>query len=98
KLRQIMSEGPPEPYSGTRALAFAGGIQLRGVSFGYGEKDVLRGVSLTIPPGATVAIVGPNGAGKSTILHLIMGFLRPRAGALRADGVPYDAIDMRGLR
>lgn len=47
---------------------------------GYGDADVLQGVSLDVMPGEIVAIVGPNGAGKSTVLNAVMNLLRIRGG------------------
>ena len=59
---------------------------------------MVRDVHLDLRPGSTVAIVGPNGAGKSTLLYLILGFYRPQRGELRAEGVPYERIDLGDLR
>ena len=61
-------------------------LEVRDVVAGYGEADVLRGVSLSLPPGAFVTVIGPNGAGKSTLLKTIYGLLRPRSGTIRLDG------------
>jgi len=55
-------------------------IEARNLRFSYGEREVLRGISLEVGEGEFVAILGPNGAGKST-------FLRCLAGILRCDGV-----------
>ena len=55
-------------------------------------RDVLRGVSFTVPRGARVALVGPSGAGKSTVLSLIERFYDPTGGAILVDGV--DARDL----
>ncbi|HSQ36304.1 MAG TPA: ATP-binding cassette domain-containing protein, partial [Acidimicrobiia bacterium] len=57
-------------------------FSLRGVRFGYGPEgpEVLRGLSLEIPAGTTTAILGPNGCGKTTLLHVVLGWLAPRAG------------------
>jgi ABC-type multidrug transport system ATPase subunit len=52
----------------------------------FGRRRVLRGVSLTVAPGALVGIVGENGAGKSTLLKLLAGELRPDAGTIRCHG------------
>jgi branched-chain amino acid transport system ATP-binding protein len=57
-----------------------------GVRGGYGETDILHGVSLTAEPGRIVVIVGPNGAGKSTAMRAIFGLLRIRAGSIRFAG------------
>jgi ABC-type Mn2+/Zn2+ transport system ATPase subunit len=63
-------------------------VQLRDVSFTYGEDAVLEDVNLTVREGAFVGIVGPSGAGKTTILRLIEGGARPVAGTveLGSDG------------
>lgn len=58
-----------------------GDIVLRDVSFGYEPgRDVLRRVSMTIPRGATTALLGPSGIGKSTIADLLLGLIHPREG------------------
>ncbi len=102
---------PPYPadplgLSKKRPARFAGGIEFRDVSFSYqvaaaGGQDtvpVLRGVRLRLTPGETVALIGSNGAGKSTLLHLLLGFYRPDAGDIRADGQPYASLDLAWLR
>jgi neutral amino acid transport system ATP-binding protein len=72
-------------------------LEVRGVEAGYGEVNVLEGVSMAVRPGAIVAVIGPNGAGKSTLLRSIYGLLPPRAGAVtfRRDGV---ARSLSGLK
>lgn len=97
-LEEFFSDEEREPYIGTAPINFEGGIEFRQVDFGYGDADVLRGVSLVIAPGDHIAITGPNGAGKSTMAHLIAGFYRPRSGQLLADGLPYDSLEIREFR
>ena len=64
-----------------------GEIVLDDVSFGYDkERPILKGVSLTVPAGQTIAIVGPSGSGKSTIGRLLFRFYDVTGGALRIDG------------
>ncbi|WP_353181877.1 ABC transporter ATP-binding protein [Parapedobacter lycopersici] len=69
------------------------GIQLENVHFSYGDKEVLKGINLTVPKGKTVALVGPSGGGKSTLVDLIPRFLDVSDGH-----VLFDGIDVRTLR
>jgi branched-chain amino acid transport system ATP-binding protein len=61
-------------------------LELRGIEAAYGEHIVLRDVSLSVPPGAVVAVLGPNGAGKTTLLRVASGLLRPRQGTVLLGG------------
>lgn len=71
-----------------RALpqADAPAISIRGVTAGYGGRDVLSDVSFDIPRGATVAVVGESGSGKSTTARVITGLLPPRLGSVALNG------------
>jgi len=71
-----------------------GAIELQNVSFRYAGSSewALRNVSLSIPPGATVALVGESGAGKSTLAALIPRFYEPQEGTIRIDG--HDIMDL----
>lgn len=61
-------------------------IQLRDVRKAFGDKEVLRGFTLTVEDGETSAIVGPSGCGKSVLLKHLVGLLRPDAGTVFVDG------------
>ena len=61
-------------------------IELDGVGRAYGERVVLRDVSVTVPEGATLVVFGPNGAGKTTLLRIVAGLLRPQAGKVSVRG------------
>jgi branched-chain amino acid transport system ATP-binding protein len=61
-------------------------LELRGVYAGYGGGDILKDVSIKVPPNEITCVVGPNGAGKSTMLSAISGLLRPRRGQIAFDG------------
>jgi branched-chain amino acid transport system ATP-binding protein len=63
-------------------------LQVRDLSVGYGEVQVLWDVSLDVFAGEIVALVGANGAGKSTLLSTISGLLRPLAGSIVLGGEP----------
>jgi branched-chain amino acid transport system ATP-binding protein len=60
------------------------------INAGYGETQVLYGLSVTAKPGRVLAILGRNGAGKSTTLKTIMGLLPAQAGEIRFDGKPIN--------
>lgn len=67
-------------------------LDLTDISAGYGETQVLHGLSLKAEPGRVLAILGRNGAGKSTTLKTIMGLLPLRGGAVSFDGQPIGGM------
>ena len=76
------------------------GIDLDRVSFRYPDTDtdVLRDLSLHVPPSSIVAIVGENGAGKSTLVKLLGRYYEPTAGTIAVDGVDLRRIDAAAWR
>jgi subfamily B ATP-binding cassette protein MsbA len=74
------------------------GVEFRGVSFGYEEMPVLKGIELRIQPGEIVALVGPSGAGKSTLVNLLPRFFDPDDGAVLIDGVDLRDLKLSSLR
>jgi len=78
-----------------------GDLQLRDVSFSYDaerETPVLRGVSLRIATGQTVALCGPSGSGKSTVLSLLLRFYDPTSGAVLLDGQDLRLVQLSSFR
>lgn len=76
-------------------------VEFRDVSFAYParpDRPTLHGVSFTINPGETVAIVGPSGAGKSTIFALLLRFYDPVSGSVLIDGVDIAKADPQAVR
>ena len=73
-------------------------IEFRGVDFWIGERQILSGVSFTVPRGQTKVILGPSGSGKSTILRLLMGLWKPDAGAILVDGEDVTHVPTARLR
>ena len=75
-----------------------GSVELEQVHFSYnGEKDVLTGISISIPAGQTVAFVGPSGGGKTTLANLISRFFDPQSGTVRVGGVDVRDIPKEEL-
>ena len=72
-------------------------VEISGVHFGYGRRQILKGLDLRVPRGKVVSIMGGSGCGKTTVLRLIGGALRPSAGTLKVDGVSVPGLDRDGL-
>jgi branched-chain amino acid transport system ATP-binding protein len=77
-------------------------LEVKGLSAGYGDVQILREVSLAVDDGEIVTLVGSNGSGKSTLLNAICGIIRPTAGLVRLDstditGWNSEAIVARGI-
>ena len=72
-------------------------VELRDVHFGYGQRPVLRGLSLTVPRGKVTAIMGASGGGKTTVLRLIGGQQRAQQGQVLFDGQDVGAMGMAAL-
>ncbi|MBK8667681.1 MAG: ABC transporter ATP-binding protein [Burkholderiales bacterium] len=68
-------------------------VELRDVTFGYGERAVLRDLSLTVPRGRVTALMGASGGGKTTVLRLIGGQQRAQRGEVLVGGKDVGAMD-----
>ena len=97
----------PEPEQGAdrdrlRAVStLEGRVELHGVGFRYGGPEspaILEGVTLSVEPGQTVALVGRSGSGKTTLIKLLAGLLEPTEGEIRFDGFELRTLDYRTLR
>ena len=103
RVRSLLAEaepiGPPLSSSKMSLPEGALGVDFEAVHFGYqANKPVLTGLSLSIGPSQTVALVGPTGAGKSTIIHLINRLYEVQQGEVRLGGVPLKSLELSILR
>ncbi|MEZ5654790.1 MAG: ABC transporter ATP-binding protein/permease [Sphingobium sp.] len=77
----------------------AGEVRFEDVHFGYDpDREILHGLSFTIPAGKTLAIVGPTGAGKSTIARLLFRFYDAQSGSVIIDGQNISSVTQASLR
>jgi phospholipid/cholesterol/gamma-HCH transport system ATP-binding protein len=76
-------------------------VELRDIRFGYGERLILDGITLTVPRGKVTALMGASGGGKTTVLRLIGGQYRAQSGSLTFDGqevAPLNPTDLYAVR
>ncbi|MEU3823843.1 thiol reductant ABC exporter subunit CydD [Streptomyces sp. NPDC029080] len=87
------------PEAGAGAVP-AGAVSFEGVGVRYPRRsvDAVNGVSFSVAPGETVALVGPSGAGKSTLLSVLLGFVRPTEGRVRIGGADLAGLDLMEWR
>ncbi len=102
KLNEALRELQPEADAAETDADFSlwNEIRFDGVHFAYRDSDeeTLRGVSFSLKRGEKLALLGRNGAGKTTAVNLLLGFLLPRAGAIRVDGTTLEAANIRAWR
>ena len=70
-------------------------LRASGIRQRFGERVVLDGVDLEVPPGRVIGLLGPNGAGKTTLMRILFGVIVPDAGTVTWDGRPATAADRR---
>ena len=68
-------------------------VDIRNVTFSYGDTVAIRDVSLTIEEGDFLGLIGPNGSGKTTLLHLMLGLHRPDSGTIELFGDPVEEFE-----
>ena len=89
---------PERVLPGAREKEARGDVALSHVTFGYGEKPVLRDFSMSVRQGEQVTLIGRTGAGKSTVFKLLLGLYRPETGTVTIGGVDVSTISDRERR
>ncbi|MES2877980.1 MAG: ABC transporter ATP-binding protein [Pseudomonadota bacterium] len=88
----------PEPTQPVKLDHVEGRIELKDVSFRYGNREVNKGINLTIEPGEMIGLVGHSGSGKSTLVNLICRFYDVTEGSIRVDGVDVRSFPIADYR
>ncbi|CAD6265116.1 unnamed protein product [Miscanthus lutarioriparius] len=99
--RRGISSWDGEDGGGVELESVTGRVEMRGVDFAYPSRldvPILRGFSLSVPAGKTIALVGSSGSGKSTVVSLIERFYDPSAGQILLDGHELKSLKLRWLR
>lgn len=100
RIQEILDTAPAitDTPGAVPAPRLTGRVELRNVSFGYQERDVLQGISLKAEPGSLVAITGPTGAGKSSLVSLIPRLYDATEGAVLLDGTDVRKLQVPTVR
>ena len=104
RLNDIFEQEPEQGRDRSRLVpvhSLEGHIELRGVSFKYGgpeAPDILKDITLELPPGRMIALVGRSGSGKTTLVKLIAGLFEPTEGTIYFDNVDLKTLNYRDLR
>jgi ATP-binding cassette, subfamily B, multidrug efflux pump len=101
RIFEFLDEKPnvSEKETAVDLMNIKGNIDFENVEFSYNNKrKALKGLSLSIQAGQTVALVGPTGSGKSTIANLISRFYDPTAGSVKIDGFDLRDLTLKSVR
>ena len=94
-MRQVTEREVSNLIDGWGDVESVAGIEVRDVWAGYGERQVIKGLDLSVERGSVTALAGPNGVGKSTLLRLLSGSLRPSRGMARVEGADINSLSVR---
>lgn len=92
-------ELPEEPFGGGEAIKHLNSkIEVKGLTFDYGEGPVIKDLSLDIPKGKKVALVGLSGSGKSTLINLLLGLYPVDSGSIFIDDKDINSYELESMR
>lgn len=83
---------------GNEQVSFAKQIELKSVSFSYGEKEIISNLTLSIKKGEKIAFIGESGSGKSTLVDIITGLYKPVSGNVTIDDMVLDESNVKAWR
>lgn len=99
-LRPILNEEPESTDDKVDAEILSGAIEVNHLTFAYNEDgpNILNDISFRVSAGETLAIVGKSGCGKSTLIRLLLGFEKPKLGAIYYDGQDLAELSLPSVR
>jgi ATP-binding cassette subfamily C protein len=99
-IKPILEAEPEVTDDKADAPVLSGDVEVRNVHFSYAPDSpmILKGISLRVKPGESVAFVGESGCGKSTLLRLLLGFETPTQGAVYFDGQDLTSLNVSSVR
>ena len=99
-VKPILDEEPETAGGKQTVTRLSGNIEMSHVSFRYADNmpNILNDLSIRIKSGEYIAIVGETGCGKSTLVRILLGFEKPKKGAVYYDGKDISGLDLRSLR
>jgi ATP-binding cassette subfamily B protein len=86
RIFAVLNLNQPLP-DGKITRPLKGGLSMQNINLAYGQKQVLKDISISIKPGEKVAIIGPTAAGKTQLLNLLIGLISPTSGQVEYDGL-----------
>jgi len=100
RIFEILDKLPsvPDPERPIHPGRIQGRIELQGVRFKYGSREVIHGIDLVIHPGEMVGLVGHSGAGKTTLINLVCRFFDVAEGSILVDGVNIRSFPVEEYR
>lgn len=97
RIREILDTSERESYGSEAVSADQAVLEVRNLSFSYGDRAILRNVSFRLEPGTASVLLGPSGGGKSTLFGLLTRLYSPQGGEIRLNGVALQDIDEQSL-
>jgi len=93
----VVLNAPYRKETGTLVAELRGDVAVKDVCVNYGQKVVLKNVSIAARAGTKTAVIGPTAAGKTQLLYLLTGMIKPTSGSLEYDGLGIDEYEKRSL-
>jgi subfamily B ATP-binding cassette protein MsbA len=98
RIFSLMEQAPSIASGGKKLEGDVDSVEFRNVHLGYGDVEVLKGVSLRVGRGETVALVGDSGGGKTSMVNLVLRLYDPTSGQVLINGIDTRDLDLKSLR